>query len=56
MDAHMGLRSAIGASRLVRKDIALANVFLKIILGKSVGVPQPQLVALERICEHFEQL
>ena len=46
----------VSASSFVRKDIALANVFLKMILGKSVGCPQSQLVELDSICEHFEQL
>ena len=44
------------ASSLVKKDIALANVFLKMIFGKSVGCPHPQLVELDSFIEHLLQL
>ena len=44
------------ASSFVKKDIALAKVFLKMIFGKSVGCPQPQLVELDSINEHLQQL
>ena len=41
------------ASSFVKKDIALAKVFLKMILGKSVGWPQLQLVEFDSFIEHF---